>query len=316
MGTRWPRPRPASQSWRAAPPRRSWRSRTAPGRSTACCSTRRWSTPSTAPICCGPSRSTSAAAAATGRWPRSSTRRSARIRAEVGEGRVVCGLSGGVDSTVAALLVHKAIGDRLTCIFVDNGLLRENEAVQVEDRFRNRMKLPLVRGRCGRALHQSAGRRHRSGDQAQDHRRRVHRRLRGHRQGHRRVRLPGPGHAVSRRDRERLGGRPGGADQEPSQRRRPAGADALQADRAAAPAVQGRGARGRHVARARRGLRLAAAVPGARAGGAMLGEITEPRLALLRRGRRGGRRTKSARPAGIVGSGSRSRCCCRCRASA
>jgi GMP synthase (glutamine-hydrolysing) len=68
----------------------------------------------------------------------------ARIRAEVGDGRVVCGLSGGVDSTVAALLVHKAIGDRLTCIFVDNGLLRENEAVQVEDRFRNRMKLPLI----------------------------------------------------------------------------------------------------------------------------------------------------------------------------
>jgi GMP synthase (glutamine-hydrolysing) len=67
-----------------------------------------------------------------------------RIQAEVGDGRVVCGLSGGVDSTVAALLVHKAVGDRLTCIFVDNGLLREQEAAQVEDRFRNRMKLPLV----------------------------------------------------------------------------------------------------------------------------------------------------------------------------
>jgi GMP synthase (glutamine-hydrolysing) len=68
----------------------------------------------------------------------------ARIQAQVGDGRVVCGLSGGVDSTVAALLVHKAIGDRLTCIFVDNGLLREQEAAQVEDRFRNRMQLPLV----------------------------------------------------------------------------------------------------------------------------------------------------------------------------
>ena len=67
-----------------------------------------------------------------------------RIRTKVGDGRVVCGLSGGVDSTVAALLVYKAIGDRLTCIFVDNGLLREQEAAQVEDRFRNRMKLPLV----------------------------------------------------------------------------------------------------------------------------------------------------------------------------
>jgi GMP synthase (glutamine-hydrolysing) len=67
----------------------------------------------------------------------------ARIRAQVGErGRVVCGLSGGVDSTVAAVLVHRAIGDRLTCIFVDNGLLRLNEAAQVRARFA-RLNLPL-----------------------------------------------------------------------------------------------------------------------------------------------------------------------------
>jgi GMP synthase (glutamine-hydrolysing) len=67
------------------------------------------------------------------------------IRAKVGpEGRVVCGLSGGVDSTVAAVLVHKAIGDRLTCIFVDNGLLRQDEASQVLARFRDRMQLPVV----------------------------------------------------------------------------------------------------------------------------------------------------------------------------
>jgi len=66
-----------------------------------------------------------------------------RIRRQVGTGKVVCGLSGGVDSTVAAMLIHRAIGDRLTCIFVDNGLLRYEEALQVQKRFRDKLQLPL-----------------------------------------------------------------------------------------------------------------------------------------------------------------------------
>jgi GMP synthase (glutamine-hydrolysing) len=66
-----------------------------------------------------------------------------KIQAQVGNGRVVCGLSGGVDSTVAALLIHKAIGDRLTCIFVDNGVMRLDEAAQIRQRF-ERLQLPLV----------------------------------------------------------------------------------------------------------------------------------------------------------------------------
>jgi GMP synthase (glutamine-hydrolysing) len=66
-----------------------------------------------------------------------------RIRTQVGTGKVVCGLSGGVDSTVAALLIHRAIGDRLTCIFVDNGLLRYEEASQIRTRFAEKMRLPL-----------------------------------------------------------------------------------------------------------------------------------------------------------------------------
>ena len=66
-----------------------------------------------------------------------------RIRTQVGRGKVVCGLSGGVDSTVAAMLIHRAIGDRLTCIFVDNGLLRYDEANQIVKRFTEKMRLPL-----------------------------------------------------------------------------------------------------------------------------------------------------------------------------
>jgi GMP synthase (glutamine-hydrolysing) len=66
----------------------------------------------------------------------------ARIAAQVGEGRVVCALSGGVDSTVAATLIHKAVGDKLECIFVDNGLLRLNEATQVIERYK-KLQLPV-----------------------------------------------------------------------------------------------------------------------------------------------------------------------------
>jgi GMP synthase (glutamine-hydrolysing) len=67
-----------------------------------------------------------------------------RIRAQVGNERVLCALSGGVDSAVAALLVHKAVGDQLTCVFVDHGLLRQNEAEQVVEIFGDYFHVPLV----------------------------------------------------------------------------------------------------------------------------------------------------------------------------
>jgi GMP synthase (glutamine-hydrolysing) len=67
-----------------------------------------------------------------------------KIREQVGDGRVICALSGGVDSSVVALLTHRAVGDRLTCVFVDNGVLRMNEAAQVKDTFGTHLGLNLV----------------------------------------------------------------------------------------------------------------------------------------------------------------------------
>ncbi len=67
-----------------------------------------------------------------------------KTKETVGKGRVICGLSGGVDSSVAALLVHRAVGDRLTCIFVDHGLLRKDEAKQVVDTFQENFRINLI----------------------------------------------------------------------------------------------------------------------------------------------------------------------------
>jgi GMP synthase (glutamine-hydrolysing) len=68
----------------------------------------------------------------------------AKIKAQVGTGKVICGLSGGVDSSVAAVLIHEAIGEQLTCVFVDTGLLRKDEATQVVSLFRDHYNIPLI----------------------------------------------------------------------------------------------------------------------------------------------------------------------------
>ncbi|MDP6951596.1 MAG: glutamine-hydrolyzing GMP synthase [Alphaproteobacteria bacterium] len=89
---------------------------------------------------------THAVAGCSGDWTMAAYRDSqvAAIRKQVGDGRVICGLSGGVDSSVAAALIHEAIGERLTCVFVDTGVLREGEADEVVGLFRDRFNTPLV----------------------------------------------------------------------------------------------------------------------------------------------------------------------------
>ena len=82
----------------------------------------------------------------TGDWTMAAYRdeQIAKIRAQVGKGKVICGLSGGVDSSVAAVLIHEAIGDQLTCVCVDTGLLRKDEAAQVTTLFREHYNIPLI----------------------------------------------------------------------------------------------------------------------------------------------------------------------------
>ena len=166
----------------------------------------------------------------------------ARIREQVGDGRVICGLSGGVDSSVAALLVHRAVGDQLTCVFVDHGLMRKNEGEQVVAAFRDHFKVPLVAVDAEeRFLERLAG-----VTEPEAKRKiigaefiRVFEEEAG---AARQPEVPRPGHALLGRDRVRRRHRRGD-DQVAPQRRRAARGPRVRARRAAAGAVQGRGAR-------------------------------------------------------------------------
>ncbi len=315
--TSWPRRRPASTSSPRRPTRRSRRCRT-PARGlygllfhpeVAHTEQRRRRSSGTSP-------STSAAAAATGRWRRSWTRASPGFAQQVGDGRVVCGLSGGVDSTVAAMLLHRAIGDRLTCIFVDNGLLRLNEAAQVRTRF-ERLRLAARVRRCDGPVPRAADGRHRSGAEAEDHRRDVHRRLREARaassgefdflaQGTlypdviESVSVVGPSAAI--KSHHNVGGLPERMSSSWSSR--------------CASCSRTRSARSGTTLGLDDEFVWRQPFPGPGLAVRLLGPITRERLDLLRRADAIVADEIRNAPAGTGGSGSRSPCCCRCRASA
>ena len=180
-----------------------------------------------------------------------------QIRAQIGDGRALCALSGGVDSAVAAALVQRAIGDRLTCVYVDHGLMREGETEQIERDFVAVTGVDLRVVDAREQFLDRAGRGLRPRGEAEDHRPGVHPGLRAgrarrrrRREGARRDRrLPRAGDALPRRRRVRRRHRDG-EHQEPPQRRRPARGPAVHPGRAAADAVQGRGPRGRRPGRA------------------------------------------------------------------
>ena len=233
------------------------------------------------------------------------------------DGRAVCGLSGGVDSSVAAALVLRAIGDRLTCIFVDTGLQRAGEAAQVESMFRDAFKADLRVVDAERAVPRRAGRRHRPRAEAQDHRPRVHRGVRGGGQASDRRRgLPGAGHALPRRHRV---GVAQGRRRRPSRRHHNVGG---LPERMKLKLVEPLRELFKDEVRALgaelglpRHVLWRQPFPGPGLAVRILGEVTKRAATSCAPPTRSSRR-RSAPPGSTNRSGSRSACCCRCARSA
>ena len=190
-----------------------------------------------------------------------------KIRAQVGKGRVICGLSGGVDSAVAAVLIHEAIGDQLTCVLVDHGLMRLAEAQKVVALFRDSYNIPLVHVDDSDVFLKAL-----EGVEDPEQKRKTIGKLfidvfeaEAKKIAVRRIgRFPRARHALSRRDRERVvHRRPVGHHQVASQCRRPARTHAHEAGRAVARIVQGRGEGARPRARPAGSLRRPPSVSGA-----------------------------------------------------
>ena len=188
----------------------------------------------------------------------------AKIRTQVGKGKVICGLSGGVDSSVAAVLIHEAIGDQLTCVFVDHGLLRLGEAEKVVALFRGSYNIPLIHVEAEDLFLKEL-----DGVDDPEAKRKIIGRLfidvfDAEAKKLRRRGFSGAGHALSGRDRERVvHRRTFGHHQVASQCRRSARAHEHEAGRAVARIVQGRGARARPRAWIARSVRRPPSVSGA-----------------------------------------------------
>ena len=281
-----PRRRTGSPSPRPPPTPRSPPSRTSTAGWPACSTTRRWCTRSSARRCCAGSCTTSPASPRTGPPRRSCTEQVEAIRAIVGDEKVICGLSGGVDSAVAAALVHRAVGDQLTCVFVDHGLLRAGEREQVERDYVAATGINLVTVDASeRFLAALAG-----VTDPETKRKIIGREFirvfegaaARYQRGGGRSAVPGPGHPVPGCRRVRRRHRHGHHQVAP-QRRRTAGRPEVRAGRAAAHAVQGRGPAARAPnsgcpRRSSSGTRS----PGPGLGIRIIGEVTADRLEVLR----------------------------------
>ena len=235
-----------------------------------------------------------------------------KIRRQVGKARVICGLSGGVDSAVAAVLIHEAIGEQLTCVFVDHGLLRLAEAQKVVALFRDSYNIPLVHVNAEDTFLKAL-----AGVEDPEQKRKTIGRLFIDVFDAEAKKIGGAeflaqGTLYPGRDRERLvHRRPVGHHQVASQCRRPARTHADEAGRAAARTVQGRGARARPRARPAGGLRRPPSVPGAGAWRSAVRARSRARSSTSCGWPTKSTSRKSAAPASTTTSGRPSPCCYR-----
>jgi len=236
-----------------------------------------------------------------------------RIRAQVGTGRVVCGLSGGVDSAVAAALVQRAVGEQLTCVFVDHGLLRKARPSRSSG---TTLQPPASarRRRRARAVPHGARGRQRPGDEAQDHRPRVHPRVEDAARG---VIQDAGAHGESvdflvqgtlYPDVVESGGARAPPTSRATQRGRPARRHAVRPGRAAARPVQGRGAAGGPRSRLPPEIVWRHPFPGPGLAIRIVGAVSEDRLAILREADAIAREELTA--AGSTATCGSSRSCC------